>query len=126
MQWYSFACLNAKADTRVSWSERCAKGSQVEEIEMARDYHAYRSYGEDLDRKRVRRGALAGLITGVRRLLKAVLKFGAPRTPPGIVLRDGRRNGFSTLGTGSGLRRPADCPFPAAAANDVKSHGSHR
>jgi hypothetical protein len=93
---------------------------------VARDYHAYRSYEEGPDRQGVRSGALAELIAGARRLLKAVLDLGAPRTPPGIVLRDRRRNGFSTLGTGSGLRRPADCPFPTAPANDSKSRSNRR
>lgn len=92
---------------------------------MARDYHAYRSYGEDSDQGS-RGGALAGLMAGIRRFLKAALEFGAPRTPPATILRNGSRNGFSTLGTNSGLRRPADCPFPTEPANDAKTPISRR
>ena len=86
-----------------------------------RDYHAYRSYADEAaSRQRARGGFVAALIAAV----KAGLKVVARPTPSAVTLSDGSRRGFSTLGTRSGLSRPADCPFPTASAN-VNRSGRH-
>lgn len=76
-----------------------------------RDYRGYKSYGDDADRSRASGGVLAGLIGAV----KAVLAVIAKPTPTPVNLTKSR--GYSTLGSRSGLKRPADCPFPTAPAN---------
>lgn len=83
---------------------------------MTKDYHAYRSYGEDSKRPSGLRGVIGGLIAWARRRLKAALEFGAPRTSSTVLLTRDSVSGFSVLGTHSGLHRPAECPFPIAPA----------
>lgn len=71
---------------------------------MPRDYSAYRSYGEEAEGEK----ASGGLLAGIRRVLKAALNFGAPRTPTPAIVSKRNHDGFSTLGGKS---------EPASAAN---------
>lgn len=71
------------------------------------DYRGQKSYGAEAGGGR----AAGGLIGAI----KAVLAVIAKPTPSPVNLTKSR--GYSTLGTRSGLKRPADCPFPTAPAN---------
>ena len=76
------------------------------------DYHSYHAYAEE---EAPQRGRGKGRIGEA---LRAALRWIARPTPSPVLLNDGKRRGYSTLGSGSGLRRPAECPFPTAPAND--------
>jgi hypothetical protein len=91
---------------------------RLEETEMGKDYHGYKSYGES-------EGSPGGFIAGVRRRLKAALNFIARPTPLPTILSEGRVRGYSTLGAKSGLRRPDDCPFPVAPPSNENAQCTH-
>jgi len=50
------------------------------------------------------------------RIEEAGLKASIRPTASTVLVSKGERQGFSTLGTQSGLSRPEDCPFPSAPA----------
>lgn len=89
---------------------------------MARDYHAYRSYGNEAPGRRASGGVLAGLIGNLKRALQAITR----PTPSPVTLGKGGNKGYSTLGASSGHRHPADFPFPTAPANDANLHSNQR
>jgi hypothetical protein len=78
-----------------------------------KDYHGYKSYAEDPAAGTAAGGILGGIIGA----LKAALNFVARPTPPAVTLKKAGRSGYSTLGGGSGLHRPPECPFPTEPAN---------
>jgi hypothetical protein len=76
-----------------------------------KDYRGYRTYGDE-SAPRASGGVIARLLAGIKAALKASIR----PTPSTVLLSEGKRRGFSTLGTHSGLRRPEDCPFPTEPA----------
>ncbi len=79
-----------------------------------KDYHGYKSYGEDTGHGSADGGLLAGLIGA----LKAAMGVIAKPTPSPVNLSKGGR-GYSTLGS-RGLQRSAD-PFPTEAPDSANT-----
>ena len=107
-----FVCLlYCKGRYSGSVADIAAEGDRTMKWTREKDYRGYRTYGDESPSR-----AGGGVVARLLARIKAGLKASIRPTASTVLVSKGERQGFSTLGTQSGLSRPEDCPFPSAPA----------